>query len=144
MILDVGERGIGGSVVQLVVIHLLHASHVVIEIRLGQVEWRGGAESIRQNTLFVDLFNLASADTEKRRVLYVVGKTMPIRFLQNRRSIESVLSKHSAVAARFKVLQGDAFATVRDYYETIRDSVEIVDLGDLVPALHGPGAALFD
>lgn len=35
------------------------------------IEWRGGAESIRQNSLFVDLFNLASSDIDKRKVLYV-------------------------------------------------------------------------
>lgn len=99
------------------------------------IEWRGGPESIRQNSLFVDLFNLASANTAKRRVLYVVGKATPIRFLGNRRALDSVLSKHTAVAARFHALHGDTFRTVRDYYETVSDVVEIVDLRDLVPGL---------
>jgi hypothetical protein len=31
------------------------------------IEWRGGPESIRQNVLFIDLFNLASAKTKRRR-----------------------------------------------------------------------------
>ena len=56
-----------------------------------------------------------------------------MRFLQNRRALSSVLSKHSTVAARFQSLHGDRFATVRDYYESIADQVEIVDLADIVP-----------
>jgi hypothetical protein len=100
------------------------------------IEWRGGPEAIRQNSLFVDLFNLASAETTKRRVLYVVGKEMPMRFLRNRRALSSVLSKNQAVADRFRALHGDRFATVRDYYETVADRVEIVDLAEVVPFLR--------
>jgi hypothetical protein len=36
------------------------------------IKWKG-ADTFRQNTLFVDLFHLAEADTNKRRVLYVTG-----------------------------------------------------------------------
>lgn len=100
------------------------------------IEWRGGPESIRQNSLFVDLFNLASSQTTKRRVLYVVGKEMPMRFLRNRRALSSVLSKNRAVADRFRALHGDQFATVRDYYDTVAERVEIVDLAEVVPFLR--------
>ena len=68
--------------------------------------------------------------------MYVVGKETPMRFLRNRRALSSVLSKNSAVEARFRALHGDRFATVRDYYETIAGQVEIVDLADIVPALR--------
>lgn len=106
------------------------------------IEWRGGAESIRQNSLFVDLFNLASVATEKRRVLYVLGKEMPVKFLQNRRAITSVLSKDAAAAARFRKLHGGSFRTVAEYYKTVRHTVEIVDLREVVPALRrGPAIA---
>jgi hypothetical protein len=100
------------------------------------IDWRGGSESIRQNKLFIDLFTLASADTPKRRVLYVVGRAIPLRFLNNRRAVKSVLSKNDAVASRFRELHGGAFLTVRDYYATVRDIVEIVDLADIVPELR--------
>lgn len=100
------------------------------------IEWRGGAESIRQNTLFVDLFNLANANTSKRRVLYIVGKTMPLRFLSSGRALTSVLSRNAAAADRFRALHGGAFRTVRDYYDSVRHLVEVVDLRDLVPALR--------
>ena len=41
------------------------------------IEWRGGPESIRQNGVFADLFNLANSPTKKRRVLYLVGTAIP-------------------------------------------------------------------
>jgi hypothetical protein len=113
--------------------HDLVTSEQIAEFKF--IDWRGGAEAVRQNTLFVDLFNLATATTAtpKRRVMYVVGREHPMRFLHNRRAIASVLSKHRSVADRFEGLYGEQFKTVRDYYETIESTVEIVDLKERVP-----------
>lgn len=116
-------------------LHDLETDRQVAEFKF--IEWRGGPESIRQNGLFIDLFNLASAATTKRRVLYVVGKAAPLRFLSNRRALTSVLSKNAAVAERFRDLHGDSFRTVREYYDTVRDRVDIVDLREIVPVLRG-------
>jgi hypothetical protein len=58
------------------------------------ITWQGGPESIRQNTLFVDLYHLAEADTEKLRQLYVTELSHPLRFLRGGRSMKSILSKH--------------------------------------------------
>jgi hypothetical protein len=58
-----------------------------------------------------------------------------MRFLENRRALSSVLSKDAATAARFQEIYGDRFQTVREYYATVRDLVEIVDLAGLVPGL---------
>lgn len=101
------------------------------------IDWKGGAESIRQNSLFVDLFNLASADTSKRKVLYVVGGREPLKFLHGRRAIGSVLSKNQAVAERFRAMHSDRFAVVSEYFDFVRDGVEIVDLAEVVPAFSG-------
>ncbi|MBS1868055.1 MAG: hypothetical protein JSS99_00145 [Actinobacteria bacterium] len=98
------------------------------------IQWRGGPESIRQNSVFVDIFNLANANTNKRRVLYLLDKQHALRFLGNRRAIASVLSKNASVQARFRVAHQDEFATVREYWATVEDRVEIIDLRDLVPA----------
>jgi hypothetical protein len=114
--------------------HDLETDRQIAEFKF--IQWRGGAESIRQNGVFVDLFNLATADTIKRRVLYVVGKQTPLRFFNNKRAISSVLSKDSAIAKRFRSLHGDTFTTVRDYYESVSSSVEIVDLVDVVPVFR--------
>jgi hypothetical protein len=131
----------GGEVVEILSLgagntgrrHDLETNLQVAEFKF--IEWRGGPESIRQNSLFIDLFNLATAETVKRRVLYVVGKATPLRFLNNRRALSSVLSKNVAVAERFKELHGDTFRTVREYYASVSDAVEIVDLREVVPAL---------
>jgi len=99
------------------------------------IEWRGGAESIRQNSLFIDLFNLASATTKKRRYMFVVGREHPDRFLANHRALSSVLSRNAAVAARFEALHGKRFKTVAEYADYVKDRVEIVDLREIVPAV---------
>ena len=98
------------------------------------IQWRGGAESIRQNSLFIDLFNLASAKTERRRCMYVVDREHPDRFLANRRALSSVLSRNAAAAARFKAMHGERFRTVAEYADHIKDRVETVDLRDVVPS----------
>lgn len=117
--------------------HDLETDQRIAEFKF--IDWRGGAESIRQNGVFADLFNLANNPTHKRRVLYLVGTAIPIKFLENRRALASVMSKDVGLAARFHATHGDRFRTVRDYYDAVRDEVEIVDLVGLVPGLtpHG-------
>jgi hypothetical protein len=95
--------------------------------------WRG-ADTIRQNNLFADLFNLANNPTKRAKYLYVVGKDIPLRFLENRRALSSVL-KDARLAARFMALHGDRYETVRDFYDIVRDEVQIVDLVGIVPGL---------
>jgi len=110
--------------------HDLETNRQIAEFKF--IAWRGGAEAIRQNGLFTDI-NLASAPGEKRRVMYVVDKTHPLRFLNNNRSLSSVLSKSRAAEERFDQTHGTRFATVSQYWRTVEDTVEIVDLRDLVP-----------
>jgi hypothetical protein len=98
------------------------------------IVWRGGAEAIRQNGLFVDIFNLASAPGDKRRVMYVVDRTQPMRFLTHNRSLSSVLSKNRAVEDRFHQAHGNRYSKVSEYWNAVADRVEIVDLCDVVPA----------
>lgn len=100
------------------------------------IAWRGGPEAIRQNSVFIDFFNLASANTSKRRTLYLVDTHYPLRFLRSRRALDSVLSKDRGAALRFKNAYGDAFSTVGEYYDAVKEKVEIVDLRDRVPALR--------
>ena len=102
------------------------------------IAWRGGPESIRQNGLFIDLFRLASADTDKRRVVYVTSKKEPLRFLNGHRAIKSVLSRNASAALSFQELHGSSFSTVAEYYVTVRNLVKIVDLADVVPELQPP------
>jgi hypothetical protein len=113
--------------------HDLETDRRIAEFKF--IQWRR-ADAVRQNSLFIDLFNLATAETTKRRVLYVVGKAEPMRFLNNRRAVRSVLSQNAAAALRFRELHGEQFPSVREYYATVRDAVEIVDLAEIVPELR--------
>jgi hypothetical protein len=121
--------------------HDLETDRRVAEFKF--IGWRGGPEAIRQNSLFVDLFNLANYDTDKQRELYVVDKSVPLRFLTGNRAIRSVLSKHSSVQTRFDQLHGsEQYATVRQYWGMVQDRVELIDLRDKVPAFSAAATAL--
>lgn len=100
------------------------------------IRWRGGAESIRQNGVFIDLFHLAEAETDRRKVLYLTGIEHPMRFLNGARNLNSVLSKNAAVHDRFRTMYGDEFTIVRQYWKRVEHKVELVDLLDVVPPLH--------
>jgi hypothetical protein len=95
-------------------LHDLETNQRIAEFKF--IKWKGGAESIRQNGVFVDLFNLASTSTDRKKYLYVVGKEHPMRFLNGGRSLSSVLSKNASVAERFDEAHGDTFTVVRDYW----------------------------
>jgi hypothetical protein len=115
--------------------HDLETSLRIAEFKF--IEWRGGAETIRQNNVFADVFNLASSESDKRKQLYVLGTEHPLRFLANNRALSSVLSKNISLAERFRDLHGEDFGTVSDYWETVKDRVEVIDLREVVPTLTG-------
>lgn len=123
--------------------HDLETDRRVAEFKF--ITWRGGAEAIRQNSLFVDVFNLASSPTPKRRQLYVLGLHEPLKFLNGNRAIESVLSKHASVWERFNHRHADdGFVRVSQYWTTVRDRVELIDLQDRVPAFGPEATTLLD
>lgn len=111
--------------------HDLETDRQIAEFKV--IQWRGGAEAIRQNNVFIDIFNLASANKKKRRVLYLLDKHHALRFLGNRRAIPSVLSKNAAVHDRFHAAHQDRFATVREHRNASR--VALVPLAPIALAL---------
>ena len=74
------------------------------------------------------MFNLVSAETTKRRVLYLLDAAIPLRFFRGRRSLKSVLSHHEAVAERFAAAYHARYAVVRDWFTSEYSGVNIVDL----------------
>ena len=100
------------------------------------IQWQPTGNAVRENSLFVDLFALARADTEKRRVLYVVGSEVPLRFFHGGRAVNSVLSQNAAAAARFRALHGSRFTTVGEYWASLAGGVEVIDLLGRVPGLR--------
>jgi len=92
------------------------------------IDWNGGAESIRQNGIFKDFFELAETDTNKKKYLYVIGDTFPLKFFLGGRSLTSVLSRNSKLLQKIHEKYGDEVLKVRDYYTLKAGEVNIVDI----------------
>lgn len=99
------------------------------------IHWRGGADTIRQNSLFKDFYLLAEHPTPKRKELYVLDTKYPLKFLRAGRALRSVLSKNVTLWEKFQAKHGDTYATVGDYYAARQHDVAIKDAGPLVPEL---------
>ena len=97
------------------------------------ITWKGGSESIRQNSLFKDFYNLVENGGNLKKYLYVTGTEHPIRFFQGTRSLKSVLSKDRKLSELFFEKHQDKFRTVNEYYNNFQNSVSIVDLRTIVP-----------
>ena len=48
------------------------------------------------------------------------------------------MSRDAGLARRFHETYGDRYLTVREYFEAVRGSVEIVDLASVVPGFGRP------
>lgn len=96
------------------------------------IDWRGGAESIRQNGIFKDFFELAEYDTRKKKHLYVIGTEYPLRFLNSGRALTSVLSKQPALHDRLLEKYGTDMKRVRDYYRLTCRKVQICDVSPFI------------
>jgi hypothetical protein len=59
---------------------------------------------------------LADYQTSKRKYLYVLGTTHPLKFFNAKRAIASVLSTDEAVRDQFRRRFGDRYTTVREYF----------------------------
>jgi hypothetical protein len=97
--------------------------------------WRGGADTIRQNSMFKDFFQLAEYSTDKQKYLYILDLPLQLQFLHGRRALSSVTSKNAKIASDFNQLYGGRFQTVRDYFSFRRDAVKLVDMEPLLNKL---------
>ena len=92
------------------------------------ISWRGGAVSIRQNSIFKDYVLLAEHPTPKRKYLYVLGTHYALKFLHGGRALNSVLSPNDKLQKMFLDRFGDRFRTVRDYYAAHAGAVRIEEV----------------
>ena len=97
------------------------------------IDWQGGAEAIRQNQLFKDLFYLAEYEGNERRCLYVVDTQYPLQFLNGNRALNSVLSRNQTLRNAFHAKYDERYSVVHEYFDDVNDLVEIIDLRELVP-----------
>lgn len=102
------------------------------------IDWRGGPESIRQNSLFKDFYQLAEYETKKSKQIYVVGTALPLKFLSGGRSLKSVLSRYRDIFDEIQEKYGEGVTRVRDYYGIKKNEVGIVDVSPHI----GRGAPL--
>ncbi|MDP1794368.1 MAG: hypothetical protein Q8K63_09560 [Acidimicrobiales bacterium] len=117
--------------------HDLETDRQVAEFKF--INWAGGAETVRQDTLLIDLFNLATASTTKRRVMYVTGIDVPLHWLEtSKRLTRECLARKRRIPGRFDAHYGpDGHPYVRDFWAHIKDLVALTDLAPLVPGLVG-------
>lgn len=108
----------------------LQTNHRIAEFKF--IDWKGGPESIRQNSLFKDFYELAEYDTSKQRFLYVVGLEHPMKFFNGGRACKSVMSKNNPLWERYS-LRYSHFSRVCEFYEHKKTEVNIVDLATIVP-----------
>ena len=92
------------------------------------IRWRGGAESIRQNSIFEDFYLLAEHPTSKRKYLYLLGIQHALKFMMGGRAIASILSRNERLRQMFYKRFGKQFQTVGEYYAVQRARVEIQDV----------------
>jgi hypothetical protein len=111
----------------------LETSFRVAEFKF--IHWQGGPESIRQNSLFKDFYEMAEHETHKAKYLYVLGTTHAEKFLNGRRAMSSVLSRNETLRKRFTEKFSDRYRTVRDYYLPRKESVLMQDVSPFVPEL---------
>lgn len=92
------------------------------------IDWQGGPESIRQNSLFKDFYNLAEYDTEKQKYLYVLGTSHPLKFLNGGRALTSVLSRFPTILKNIQAKHGYEITVAHHYYDLFKDHVSVVDI----------------
>jgi len=96
------------------------------------IKWKGGAEAIRQNRLFKDFYNLAEDTSGKEKYLYLLGLTIPLKFLRGGRALSSVLSRDMHLSNAFTEKYGERFMTVNQYFRHKENTVKIVDLNTIL------------
>jgi len=99
------------------------------------IRWQGAPESIRQNSLFKDFYEMAEHETRKEKYLYVLGIEHGEKFFNGGRALFSVLSRNVKLQNKFNEKFGDRYRTVRDYYLPRKGLVVIQDVSPFVPDL---------
>jgi hypothetical protein len=111
----------------------LETTHRVAEFKF--IDWQGGSETIRQNSLFKDFFLLAEYLTPKRKFLYVLGKEHPLKFLTSNRSLKSVMSRNNPLWTKFQNQYSNRFTTVGEYFSYRQNEVRLEDISAILDDL---------
>ena len=113
----------------------LETNHRVAEYKF--IDWKGGAESIRQNGVFKDFYELAEHETNKDKILYVIGTTYPLKFFNGNRALTSVLSRYPKILNEIKDKYGEEIKSVSDYFNLKKSDVSICDVSPYIGRITG-------
>jgi hypothetical protein len=112
----------------------LETNHRIAEFKF--INWRKKSNTIRQNNVFADVLNLAIAETDRRRELYLVDPAPAEHFLSGGRALDSVLGRHPNARRRFQAAYPEPpFETVGEFWASVRDRIHLVDLRGVLPEL---------
>lgn len=92
------------------------------------IDWRGGPETIRQNGVFKDFYELGEYETTKRKYLYVVGTEYPLKFFHSGRALSSVLSRQPIILKKITEKHGSNIKLVCDYYRIKQQEVNVCNI----------------
>jgi hypothetical protein len=118
----------------------LETNYRVAEFKFAQ--WNGH-DSMRKKQLFKDFYALCEYPGNKKRNLYLVGRKHQIDFLDSTSTLDSVMSRHSKLLAKFHKQHDSTFYTVGEYFRIHQANVEIIDLLEIVPEFSSEFGAVF-
>jgi len=111
------------------------AFDLVTDRRLAEftfIDWKGGSESIRKQKLFKDFYQLAEADTTKRRHLYFIGDVHAPKVFRSRSLCKGMLRKFAILRDSF-LRDYDSKLRVGDYYAAKKHLVILENLEVAAP-----------
>src|SRR5260370_27460137 len=91
------------------------------------IDWKGGSEPIRKQKLLKDFYQLADADTTKRRYLYFLGDEHAPNVFRSRSPCKGMLRKFAILRDAF-LEHYEPTLSVRDYYHAKKDLVTLQNL----------------
>lgn len=95
------------------------------------INWSGAQDTIRQNNVFKDYLELELYKTDKKKYLYVLDKGVVLKFFNNKRALNSILSKNETTRRNFYNIYGNQYKTVSEYYSDNKHKVEIIEIRDI-------------
>ena len=97
------------------------------------IQWQERGNAVRLKNVFKDFFYLSEYDTQKKKRLYVINKEYTLRFLNGDRTIRKITNHREKFGSDFAEKHGDRFNKIYEYYQYMKDEVEIVDLLEILP-----------
>lgn len=67
--------------------------------------------------------------------MYVLGTHYPMKFLNSKRALSSIMSRNRPLWDDFVSRYGDSMTTVADYYALKKSAFTLVDVRPYIPAL---------